>query len=97
MARMGLQTAQVESQNASPRWAHIKTSLFFTSQDVEKLLFTPEQRRTMLAYFAPLRLSRVYLEGSHRESLGVAQLREIAQDLATEGLHVSGAVVPAGR
>ena len=97
MVRMGSQTAQAESQNASPRWAHIKTSLFFTSQDVEKLLFTPEQRRAILAYFAPLRLSRVYLEGSHRESLGVAKLREIAQDLKAEGLQVSGAVVPAGR
>jgi hypothetical protein len=83
---------------AASRWSHVKTALFFTSGDVEKLLVKPEDRKATLAYFAPLRLSKVYLEGAHREMAGVAPvpLREIVQSLQAAGLEVSGAVVPAG-
>jgi hypothetical protein len=83
---------------APARWSHIKTALFFTSGDVEKLLAKAEDRKATLAYFAPLKLSKVYLEGAHRELPGVAPLplREIALSLKASGLEVAGAVVPAG-
>jgi hypothetical protein len=79
------------------RWSHIKASLFFTSDDVQKLLTKPEVRRATLAHFAPLRLSKVYLEGAHGEGAGAVSLREIVEALKAEGLEVSGAVVPADR
>jgi hypothetical protein len=79
------------------RWQHIKTAMFFTSDDVENLLATPEARRATLAYFAPLRLSKVYLEDARGDAAAVAVLREIAAALKAEGLEVSGAVVPADK
>ncbi|HZL47292.1 MAG TPA: hypothetical protein VFC28_13790 [Opitutaceae bacterium] len=77
------------------RWAHIKTALFCTSKDVDQLLTRPEDRKATLAYFAPLRLSKVYLEDASGEPGDIALLREIAADLKAQGLEVSGAVVPA--
>jgi hypothetical protein len=79
-----------------PRWAHLKTALFCTSDDVERLLTKPEDRQAALAYFAPLRLAKVYLEDARGDPGAVAVLREIAADLKARGLEVSGAVVPAG-
>ena len=78
------------------RWAHIKTALFCTSDDVDQLLTKPEDRKAALAYFAPLRLSKAYLENASGEPAAVATLREIATDLKARGIEVSGAVVPAG-
>jgi len=75
----------------------MKTALFFTSEDVAALLAKPEDRRATLAYFAPLRLSKVYLTNSSVEPSAVASLREIRDDLLAHGLEVSGAVVPADR
>ena len=88
---------RADAAEQSARWSHIKTSLFFTSDDVEALLAKPEVRRATLARFAPLRLSKVYLEGAHGEPAGTVSLREIARSLRAEGLLVSGAVVPADR
>jgi hypothetical protein len=78
------------------RWTHIKTALFCTSDDVDNLLTKPEDRKAALAYFAPLRLSKFYLENASGEPAAVATLREIAADLKARGFEVSGAVVPAG-
>jgi hypothetical protein len=78
------------------RWAHIKTALFCTSNDVDRLLTKPEDRKAALAYFAPLRVSKIYLENARGEPATVATLREIAADLKARGFEVSGAVVPAG-
>src|ERR1022692_2399954 len=80
-----------------PRWQHIKTALFFTSEDVKQLLAKPEDRRATLAYFAPLRLTKVYLDNASVDPAAVASLREIAADLRAQGLEVSGAVVPSNR
>jgi len=88
---------RADAANPVARWQHIKTSLFFTSDDVEKLLATPEDRRATLAYFAPLQLSKIYLEDARGDSAAVAYLREIAAALKAEGLEVSGAVVPADK
>jgi hypothetical protein len=87
---------RADAANPGPRWQQIKTSLFFTSGDVEKLLAKPEDRRATLAYCAPLRLSKVYLEDARGDPDAVAFLREIAAALKAGGLEVSGAVVPAG-
>jgi len=85
---------RAEAPSAGARWQHIKTALFFTSDDVERLLAKPADRRATLAYFAPLRLTKVYLENASGDPAAVAALREIAADLKAQGLEVSGAVVP---
>lgn len=93
---VGTRTADAQQGPGRSRWQHIRTSLFFTSGDVRALLASAEQRRATLAYFAPLRLSKVYLEGSRRDEGEAALLREIVPALRAEGLEVSAAVVPAG-
>ncbi len=87
---------RAETAPAGARWQHITTALFFTSEDVEALLAKSADRQAALEYFAPLRLSKVYLENASGEPASVAPLREIAADLRSRGLQVSGAVVPAG-
>jgi hypothetical protein len=88
---------RAEAPAPGPRWQHIKTALFFTSEDVKQLLAKPEDRRATLAYFAPLRLTKVYLDNASVDPAAVASLREIAADLRAQGLEVSGAVVPSNR
>jgi len=75
---------------------HLKTALFCTSDDVDHLLTKPGDRQAALAYFAPLRLSKFYLENASGDAPWSATLREIAADLKSRGFEVSGAVVPAG-
>jgi len=87
--------ARPAEQPAPVRWEHIRTALFFTSEDVQQLLSKPEDRRATLAYFAPLRLSKVYLENASEDPLAAEDLRTIVADLKAQGLEVSGAVVPA--
>ncbi|MGA2018783.1 MAG: hypothetical protein ABSH26_17725 [Opitutaceae bacterium] len=82
---------------AAARWDHIKTALFFTDGDVKALLEKPQDRIATLAYFAPLRISKFYLDNSSVDPASVATLREIAADLRSRGISVSGAVVPANR
>jgi hypothetical protein len=88
---------RADASNPGARWQHIKTALYFTSRDVDQLLTKPEDRRATLAYFVPLRLSKVYLEDARGEPAAVATYREIAAALKAEGFEVSGAVVPADR
>ena len=88
---------RADAPNPAARWSHLKTSLFFTNRDVDKLLAKPEDRRATLAYFAPLRLSKVYLEDASGDPGAVAFLGGIAAALKAEGLEVSGAVVPSVR
>jgi hypothetical protein len=80
---------------AGARWEHIKTALYFTGNDVDQLLTKPADRTATLDYFAPLRISKVYLQDDRGEPAGVATFREIAADLKARGIEVSGAVVPA--
>ena len=88
--------ARAKERTASPRWEHLKTALYFTSGDVEHLLLTAEARRATLAHFAPLRVSKVYLEGSRQPNASSLPMAEIVSDLRSQGLEVAGAVVPAG-
>lgn len=90
-------TARADSAAPSPRWSHLRTALFFTSPDVDTLLGTAETRARTLAYFAPLRLSKVYLEDAKGDPADVAKLRDIAVALKAAGLEVAGAVVPNDR
>ncbi|HEY1763933.1 MAG TPA: hypothetical protein VGF85_03355, partial [Opitutaceae bacterium] len=83
------------SQEAPAHWGHIKVAIFFTSDDVKNLLSTPEERKATLAYFAPLRFTKVYLENRNSDASAAAHLKEIADDLRAHGIIVSGAVVPA--
>ena len=87
---------RAETPGAPARWQHLKTALFFTGEDVESLLAKPADRQATLDYFAPLRLSKVYLDNGSGDPAAVATLRGIAADLRARGLEVSGAVVPAG-
>jgi hypothetical protein len=86
---------QARAADAGGRWQHIETALFFTSGDVERLLAQPAERRATLAYFAPLRLSKVYLEGATGPSAKTVPFAEIVASLKAQGFAVSGAVVPA--
>jgi hypothetical protein len=86
---------QADIPPAAARWAHIKTALYCTGEDVDRLLTKAEDRKAALIYFAPLRLSKVYLQNDSNDPAAVATLREIAADLRSHGLEVSGAVVPA--
>ncbi|HEY1794073.1 MAG TPA: hypothetical protein VGG34_14250 [Opitutaceae bacterium] len=90
---LGTALAQGAAQPA--HWDHIKTSIFFTSDDVKNLLWTPKERQATLAYFAPLRFTKVYLENRNADPSVVPKLKEIAADLRSHGIEVSGAVVPA--
>ena len=78
------------------RWTHLQTALYCTGNDVAQLLTKPEDRKAALAYFAPLRISKVYLQDDRGEQSSLATYREIVADLKAQGLEVSGAVVPAG-
>jgi len=87
---------RADTPAAGARWAHIKTALYCTGEDVAHLLTKPENRKEALAYFAPLRISKVYLQDDRGEQASLATYREIVADLKAQGLEVSGAVVPAG-
>jgi hypothetical protein len=93
---VGAESTPAQDEAGPPKWRHIKTSLFFTNRDVQQLLAQPEERQATLAYFAPLGLSKVYLESVASGALGVDAFKEIADDLRARGLQVSGAVVPVG-
>lgn len=84
-----------ETATGAAGWAHLRTSMFFTSPDVDALLAKPAAREATLKYFAPLRLSKVYLEDARGDAADVAVLRDVATALKRTGLEVSGAVVPA--
>jgi hypothetical protein len=88
---------RADAPNPGARWAHIKTALYFTGGDVERLLTKPEDRKATLAYFGPLRISKVYLQDDRGEQAALATYRDIVADLKARGLKVSGAVVPADR
>jgi hypothetical protein len=92
---LSLAPALALAQPQPARWEHVKTALFFTSEDVDTLLSTPADRRATLAYFAPLRLGKVYLENASEDPAAAAGLRAIVDDLRAQGLEVCGAVVPA--
>jgi hypothetical protein len=87
--------AQAAPQPAG--WAHIRTAVLFTSDDVAKLLATTEERQATVAYFAPLRMTKVYLENASIDPSAAPALRAIADDLKARGLQVSGVLVPSSR
>ncbi|MBN2371847.1 MAG: hypothetical protein JXO72_15300 [Vicinamibacteria bacterium] len=93
---IGAGVGGAQDRTEPPRWRHIKTSLFFTNRDVQGLLAKPEERQATLDYFAPLGISKVYLESVVSGSLGVDAFKEIVDDLRARGMEVSGAVVPVG-
>ena len=78
-ALMAPRPLSAQAPVGGPRWAHIKTALFCTGEDVERLLSKPEDRTETLKYFSPLRLSKVYLENSSADASAVAKLREPRQ------------------
>lgn len=96
LAGLGQGPVRAEAQAPSPRWDHMKTALYCTGEDVERLLSTPADRKAAVAYFAPLKLSKFYLQNDSADPSSVARLREIAGDLRAQGFQVAGAVVPAG-
>jgi hypothetical protein len=97
-ASLALPGPGLRAEPAAPQgWGHIRTSLLFTSDDVEQLLSSPADREATLAYFAPLRLTKVYLENASDDPASVAALRAVAEDLRARGLRVSGVVVPSNR
>ena len=86
-----------ESAQQSARWDHIRTALYCTSEDVDQLLTKPEDRKAALEYFAPLRLSKFYLQSDSVDQAQVPILKAIAADLRAHGYEVAGALVASDR
>ncbi len=78
-------------------WQHLKYALYFTSEDIEKLLADSDQFQKTMEYFAPVKVERVYLEGSGRGEIDVALLKKVADRFRAMGVSVSGSMVPVGK
>lgn len=77
-------------------WPHLHFAIYFTAQDINSLLSTPEQFEKTMAYFAPVRPIHVYLEGKSYGEIPVDLLKDIAEKFRSRGIRVSGGMVPFG-
>ncbi len=92
----GIAMGQAETtaaKAAEQGWPHVKYAIYFTSSEVQKLLGTPEARADTLAYFAPIRARKFYLEYSGNDT-DVPGLKQIRDALRAQGIESAGAVVP---
>ncbi len=91
-------TASAQNNNGGPNmnngWAHLKYAVFFTHNDVEKLLADPVQFKKTMEYFAPVKPDRVYLESNSGDEVNVPMLKTVAARFREMGIKVSGAMVP---
>lgn len=77
-------------------WPHLHYAIYFTAQDIDSLLSTPERFEKTMAYFAPVRPIHVYLEGKSYGEIPVDLLKGIAEKFRSRGIRVSGGMVPFG-
>jgi hypothetical protein len=76
------------------QWSNLKYAVYFCYGDIEQLLVNVAERRKSLEYFAPVRPSRFYLEGSSNKDIDVALMKKVAEAVRAEGIKTSGAMVP---
>ncbi len=82
-------------KEGSSGWRHIRYAIFFTSYDVQHLLATPDAFKKTMEYFAPVKPSKVYIDGVRRDgSVDVPLLREISARFRAMGIDAEGGMVP---
>jgi hypothetical protein len=75
-------------------WQNVKYSIFFTSGDVERLVGDDASFKKTMAYFAPINISKVYLEGKNRGNEDVGLMKKVAERFRAMGIVAAGAMVP---
>ncbi len=81
--------------NESDGWKHLKYAIFFTSYDVQHLLADPADFKKTMDYFAPVKPTRVYIDGvGHDGKVDVPLMKEIAARFRAMGIEPDGAMVP---
>ena len=95
----GIPFAQTHAQNsaASKGWAHVNYAIYFTYEDVEHLLVDSAQCEKTIAYFAPVKPYKVYLEGNSEGEIDVAMMKNVADRFRSMGIKTSGSMVAVGR
>jgi hypothetical protein len=86
--------AQAKARETSPGWPHLKYALYFTYNEIERLLIDTASMRETIEYFAPVRPERVYLECTSAGEVDVARMKDLAARFRALGFRVSGAMVP---
>jgi len=90
----GRVSAQNTSQN-DDGWQHQSYAIFFTSHDVQHLLADPADFKKTMDYFAPVKPSRVYIDGVGPDgNVDVPLLKKIAARFREMGIEPDGAMVP---
>ena len=80
------------------RWEHLKFFPYFTVGDVMRLLVDADTRRQVIAYYAPLRTPKVYLEFAVPTRMGMVsdeQITAIISSFQQAGISTAGALVTA--
>lgn len=86
--------SQGKSSTATPKWTNLKYSIFFTHDDLEKLLSDSVQFKKTISYFAPLKINKVYLEGRGRGEENVQLMKKVSDRFHKIGIETAGAMVP---
>ncbi len=93
-AKLEAHSLQNPTATVNKRWNNLKYAVYFLSEDIEKLLVDPADRRKTFEYFAPLRANRFYLEGSSNKEVDDAQMKKVAEAVRAEGVIAAGSMVP---
>ena len=81
--------------NESDGWKHLNYAIFFTLYDVQHLLADPADFKKTMDYFAPVKPTRVYIDGvGHDGKVDVPLMKEIAARFRAMGIEPDGAMVP---
>lgn len=89
-------SVKAQNQNNKPDgWKHLKYAIFFTSYDVQHLLADPADFKKTMDYFAPVKPTRVYIDGvGHDGKVDVPLIKKIAARFRAMGIEPDGAMVP---
>ena len=79
---------------AKDGWKNLKYSIFFTSEDVDRLLADADSFKKTMDYFAPIKIQKVYLEGKNRGVEDVWLMKKVAGRFRAIGIVPAGAMVP---
>jgi hypothetical protein len=78
----------------SGKWENLKYAIFFTYGDVVNLLADSTQFQKTMDYFAPIKASKVYLEGNSRGDIDIKMFKNIADRFRAMGIEADGCMVP---
>jgi len=81
------------AQQAQSAASDLQISVYCTADEVRKHLLTSDDRERVLRTLAPLKVSRLFLEGRRGDSfVPPAQLREAKKFFASKGIRCSGGI-----